>query len=735
MKLNFVLLTALLFSFTFGFAQKPTYTNERPKLPRELTYQKELIQWMGSLTLKDVTLERAEVQWDGTIRDTEHAGRIWGYFGYGGPKPGTLMQCAAKWFVLDDEKGHGIEGSGRVRQPMFANSAAVYRILDFPMADGSQGNPYFGSDPLARRALVATAVDLMMTDDTHSKISSIARSDFLGGSMNAWVETFEICRDVLDEKTRAAFEEGFHRMVDKYLQWGPRDVNTNMDMRAVAAVARLYAATENKVIQDKCLRVARRFLFGSEEGSLENLDSIKGTYFAAGYIGENNGPETTYNGVSYYHLMEARCAVPDDPRWAFLDPVLKSMIEFKLYQYFPDHGRYDGPAGYACRTGNSYVYDQRGRPWRDVAAADMYEEALPLLFSFQWGKPKLPDLEELINRTRSQIRRLNASGVAEEITEPPMIWEADHQQHWPPDGTFFSRSGWYDRLQKAILSKSEHLYAPYDQPNSNFSRFFGEMGKEEFWAYRAAGKNQDFGFFVEHVPRTWPYGSWAGGSLQLFWTRKTGILLLSTHDKTGDEFHKKENTRVFHVIDQWATDHVWGKTGDRLFTTATAFNISATEVKCSTGSDPSVQTLTRFRDDRGDLYGEATLTSRFEPVANGLKVTKSFSGKPVADELWSAIPVYLRDFRQQQDLKDTSIEGKIGKSWVMIDGPVLVSEIRLTRDTPNGPTSAYLRFTQPQRVRLAEPWQAGYQSRSRVQNIQVDMLQVNSLSWTISPDE
>lgn len=703
-------------------AQKPTYSNERPKLPRDKPYQVALCNWMESLEMEDVTLAHSEVRWDGTIRDTEHASRLWGYFGYGGPKPGTVMQCKPFWFVLDDGNGHGIEGSGRVRQPRFANSSAVYRIMDLPMADQSQGNPYFGSDALANRALVATAVDLMMTDDSHTKISSIARSDFLGGSMNAWVETFGICRDVLGSKARQGFEQGFEEMVDKYLQWGPRDVNTNMDMRAVAAVARLYSLTESPRLKNKCLRVAKRFLFGFEDGSLDKLDSIKGTYFPAGYIGENNGPETTYNGVSYYHLLEARCEVPDEKEWAFLDPIIESMVRFKLYQYFPDEGRYDGPSGYACRTGNSYVYDQRRRAWRDVAAADMYPEvALPLIYSKQWRRPKLPPLEELVARTKSQVRRLAKYGAGKGTDEAPMVWEADHRQHWPPDGTYFSRPGWYDRLQSAYKKQPPHIHAPWDKAGHSFNQFFGEPGKEEFWAYRNAGEGQrDFGFFVEHVPRTWPYGSWAGGSLQTFWTRDAGILLLAAHDKTGDEFHKNENTRVYKVIDQWATDHVWGRNREEVFTTATAFNMNATQVNVSTGPAPYVETITKFRDSKGNLYGDVTLTSRFDPLPNGLQVTKSLSGQPECSELWLTIPVYLRDARAHKDLPDTQI--KVTPSLAA------VRNVQLTRRE----SSATIHFSEPQKIRFPEPWQAAYQSRARIQNIQVDMKGKEQLVWEIT---
>ncbi len=729
------ILTAMLVATTAVRAQKPTFTNERPKLPRDQPYQQQLCAWMGTLKLADVRLDRGEVRWDGTVRDAEHASQVWGYFGYGGPKPGTVMQCPAEWFVLDDGAGHGIEGSGRVRQPRFANSAAVYRILDLPQADGTQGNPYFGNDALARRVLVATAVDLMMTDDSHDKIGSIARSDFLGGSMNAWVETYEICHDVLDAEVRAAFQAGFERAIDKFLAWGPRDVNTNMDMRAIAAAARFYAVSADQRVRGKCLRVARRFLFGFEDGSLEKLDSIKGTYFPAGYIGENNGPETTYNGVSYYHLLEARCAVVDDPAWAFLDPVLRAMLNFKLHQYYPNHGLYDGPAGYACRTGNSYVYDQRGRAWRDVAAADLYpQEALALTYSHQRKEPKLPDLESLVGRLKSQVRRLNRYGTAAVTEEPPMIWEADHKHHWPPDGTYFSRPGWYQRLQAAFREKSDALHVPYDKPGLSFSRFFGAPGQEEFWAYRRAEDGRDFGFFVEHVPRTWPYGSWAGGSLQTFWSRKTGILLLAIHDKAGDEFEKRENSRVYRTIGQWASDHVWGRAGNRSFTTATAFNHAATKVRCETGEAPWVETVTGFCSDQGELHAtEAKVRSRFEPTPGGLKVSKTIEGEIGAGELWATIPVFLRNARRQKDFADTTIEGWLGGGWRLLgENLESVPRIRLGRDTGHGIAHAVITFAQPRRVRLAEPWQAAYQSRNRVQNIQIDLLESKNVVWTIA---
>ena len=735
-KLLLLLVSIQFTVWTLAFGQKPTYTNDRPDLPRDHPYQQQLYEWLQSLKVDDFEIPKPEIIWDGTVHDPEHASRLWGFFGYGGPKPGTVIQAEPHWFVLDDRNGHGLVGSGQVRQPRWGNEAAVFYIMDLPLADGGQGNPYFHHKAVARRALVATAVDLMMTDDSHDKINSIARSDFLGGTMNGWLETYGHCHDLLDRKTQQAFEKGFERMLDKFLKWKARDVNTNMDMRAVASAARFYAISKDKHVREKCIRVARLFLFGFEDGSLEKLDSLTGTYYPAGYIAENEGPETTYNGVSYYHLVEARCAVIDAPKWDFLDPVLRAMTEFKLFQFFPDHEIYDGPAGYACRTGNSYVYDQRSRPWRDVAAADLYIEARPLIFSHQWKRPKLPEIAEISNRLKQQIRKLSAKLSAGSPETSPMVWEADHSHHWPPDSPFFSRPGWYERLKKIEKNGDPLNLIPYARPNHSFSRFFGSAGQEEFWAFRQDDTDHDYGFFIEHVPRTWPYGSWAGGSLQLFWTPKTGILILSTHDKAGDEFEKRENTRVYKVIDQWATDHVWGKTGGNSFTTATSFNHVAPEVTSNTEEkSPWVEAKTKFRDDRGEIHSPDTMViSKFEPLDSGLRVTKTLSGSPRADELWATIPVYLRNAQRHKDLADTTIEGWVDDAWKPLTTELQMTQrIRLGRDTGDGIAHAIIGFQSPESVKLSEsPWQAAYQSRSRIRNIHIDLLNDPVVTYSIS---
>ena len=57
----------------------------------------------------------------------------------------------------------------------------------------------------------------------------------------------------------------------------------------------------------------------------------------------------------------------------------------------------------------------------------------------------------------------------------------------------------------------------------------------EFWSYKAGDGSRDFGFFIETLADAGGYTGWYGGSLQAFWTRDAGIILLARHDKTGNE--------------------------------------------------------------------------------------------------------------------------------------------------------------------------------------------------------
>jgi len=705
---------------------KPSFEVNATALPRGTAWQRDLYEWLRTIAIDDVELPPAKISWDGYYRgNTDQLANLWLQSGAAKEAASLVVKAHPRWFVLDDGKGDGIEGAGNIKQLRWGNQAALLYQLDLPLQNGGQGNPFYQNRALGLRALVATATDMMMLQLCMEQVDFFRRSDFLGGSMNGWLYTYTACKDLLDAKTRHAFEACFDEMMDDFLQWGPRDVTPNMDMRAVAAVGKLYAAVEYPAMKDKAVRVARRFLFGAEDGSLAKLDSKRGTFYPAGYIGENESPETTYNGVSLYYLTEARAATLGSPDWDFLDDVLELMIDFKLYQYFPDPDGYvDGPAGYAGRTGDSYVYDQRGPVWRNLTCAATYLVGRPLARPVKSKQPtSVLSPAAMVTEIQRSIENINRrNSLAADETLAPAVWIGDHAERWPPDCPYFPAGGWHDRLSELFAvngDQEQTTLVPFAREGVDFSKPFGEAGKEEFWAYRGHDGARSFGFFVEHVPRAWPYASWAGGSLQAFWTEKTGLLVLTRHDKSSYNWSR---------IDQWGTEHIWGKTAaGKAFTTSTSFHMRPPHVNGDfTGARPWVEVSTVFGCENDmELTGQTAVTGRFEALENGIRITRTIEGdgKDQISELWATIPVNLRNAQSQSRLADTAIEFFDGMEWKRLD-TVLVqtAAIRLGRDFGHGAQYGYIAFPRVQRVKLsAQSWQASYQSSTRLRNIHIDL--------------
>ena len=76
---------------------------------------------------------------------------------------------------------------------------------------------------------------------------------------------------------------------------------------------------------------------------------------------------------------------------------------------------------------------------------------------------------------------------------------------------------------------------PFDKAGEYNKLHGGAPTGPEFWSYKSdAADGPEWGFFIEAMDWVGPYGSWHGGSLQEFWTRETGALILAMHDKAGD---------------------------------------------------------------------------------------------------------------------------------------------------------------------------------------------------------
>ncbi len=277
------------------------------------------------------------------------------------------------------------------------------------------------------------------------------------------------------------------------------------------------------------------------------------------------------------------------------------------------------------------------------------------------------------------------------------------------------------------ISEDPAMFPPFERPGFAFTKPFGPKGAEEFWAYRNTDGTHDFGFFLEHVPRTWPYGSWAGGTLQAFWTSKTGILILCRHNfkDTGD----------FSTIATCPTDHVWYRTAaGKAYTTAKYYHgTGKAEVSGTfTGRKPFVQVNVGFagsgkgKGRHSNEAGSGRVESRFEVIANGLRVTKTVSGdigEPVK-EVWTTLPVFLRntDNRNKQT-KDATIEYAAGGAWKELNTDLVETQtLRLGRTFGGRTRYGYVGFSAPQQVKLSpNVWLQTYQGSLRLRSIHINL--------------
>ncbi len=732
------------------YATGPTHVHSSALLPQDWQYQVDLYKWLQTITTADVTSTPRPLTWDGTHTSTNTLANLWlgmhgGMAEYSGKS--DIVRAEAKWFVLNDGNGAGIEGTGNVALFRSPSEAAFWYTQDLSLADGQQGNPYYHDPAVGMRALVSAAVDIMMHDRLQDQSPQYwSNVDFAGGSLLGSLWAYQELRDLLDAHTRQAFEAGFSYMTWKLLQWGAHDINGNMDTKAVAALAHIHQVVPDATTRDWAVRAARKILFGSETGTPDTTDWSTGLYRRAGYIDEGDSPDTTYNGVSLFYLTEAHAATRGDPAWAFLDTVVRSMVQFKVHQYLPDpDGFWDGPSGYAGRTGDSYVYDQRRKLWREVTAAASFPEARPLVRDAVWRNLFVQPEANMVRDVSNSLGWYNDRSVGTVSTSSAPRWT---EEHWPTDNLYLPADNWHESLQTLLDRADPSTNYPFAREDG-FNRSFDG----EFWAYKANTGTQNAGFFVETLADPGHYDGWYGGSLQAFWSQNTGTVILARHDKSGNEPNKQENTRVWSQIDAWATHHVWGRDEN-----GRAFSIAATDGHPHTvtydigGTTPVVEVKTTLgagtrkgQETGSELTGTVTFTNRFKAVGNGLEVTHTITSDQTDQitELWATLPVFLRD--GSQTMADTSIEYLSGSGWAPLTTTAIATgQLRLGRDFGNGPHYVYIRFDTPQSVRLSPAvWVQSYQGDSRLRNIQIDLHgspgtaipvpAARTLTFTISP--
>lgn len=321
------------------------------------------------------------------------------------------------------------------------------------------------------------------------------------------------------------------------------------------------------------------------------------------------------------------------------------------------------------------------------------------------------------------------SPVDYRIEKGPKTWGADHSE-WPPDNLYGVPDGTYDATRALILASDPSLDTVWESSASHNVNF-----ADEFWSYKANDGSRDFGFFIEAIEDPGVYDGWYGGTLQIFWTRDTGTIISSRHNKSGNS-GGVEHTRVFSDVDNWATTHIYAiDAGDKGFSSA-AFHgtLTSPSVTYDINGTPKSVVVSRTHDPAGGveagfqagtgLTGDLTVTNTFEATASGVRHLTEIanSGSDTIKELWAVIPVYLRDL--DQSMSDTTIEYWNGSAWASLSTTLVSTDaIRLMRNFGAGAKYAYVDFASSQSVKLnAAVWEQSYQGNSRHRMIKIDLL-------------
>lgn len=739
----------------------PTGYDRTALLPQRFQYQVDLYDWLKTIDTADVDLPDGPLVYTTSGLTGEELATLW--LESHEISHSRVTGQSSTGFVLDDGSGRGIEGSGDVRllhttgggeSKAWENEIAWWYRFDVPDGSGGQGNPYYQHPNVARRALVMTAVDMMMYHEQMLYGSGLSDADQYGKAFASWAYVYKHCKEILSADLQSSFESGFEHFMDRLIQQGARDVNTNMDIFSITAVAEVYASVDSATLKDKAVKAAKRVLLGAEDATLGGAghDVWGGTFFPAGYIGENSGPETFYNSESYTLMLHAWSAVAEEPEWAFLGEMLRRMSEFRVYQHFRDpDGVYLGPAGYANRTGAPMIGGQNATPWRDIVAAHYFDEAKSLLKGAK-HKGNSVFRNDMAYKTGQNLSDVTLGENWDGTLPQWNGWES-----WIKDVTFFPPSGWYDPLKTLVDADDPLVIPPFERNGNTFSKVFGGPPTgTEFWAHKSLDSSGDeWGFFVEADAQQGPYAGWYGGKLEAFWTRETGMLVLNIHDKTGCDPADPENTMCWDQADYWAASRVWGrdetsKVFDTVHIRANKESTLRTSVVDPDAATPYAEVTNVFNDPNTSRGGEETSTviegsltikNRFEALSNGVRGVHTITSNQ-ADEasvLWATIPVFLRhaDFGKQYDLSDATIEFWDGNAWQLMpedqdsDGvPELVSTsaLRIGRDFEDGQGTRYgfISFDgQNQAVRLStQVYEREYQAWNggeRIRNVHIDL--------------
>jgi len=719
-------------------------------LPRASQDEQTLYAWLSSFDNNDFEVPRESITYTEGVSSSQELYAL--FYGLSGAAPDTdLINYPSRAFLLDDGKGEGIEGNGEtVRILSAARSTTIgpqTAGADYLQFTGPGiFNPYYRDTGLANRLATQAVAMMMRVNDALYNDGGASFPEYVGMALAQCMSAFEAAKPYAQGITPSV-SKAFYKTVESVMNWwdtngGPRDVNTNMDTKGFYGLALLYVGSRAEgmtSISENAKNMAQKWLLGdtTDPGRAEGHKT--GVIFhSAGYIGEKNMPETSYNGISLYYMVKTAAVVYGDGEWEWLwgpDGIVDRMARFKAYQIFPDpDGQYNGPSGYAVRTAFPYAEDQHSSMGRDFLVAQLSDYGLPIVYkryNMAWDSTDITpkSLSLLDSNVRHYLKRYSSDKFA---LAPPVYLEmgsGSGDSRWWPSATGlvaqeFYDPAFYERVSNLVTADDPLLRLPVLRSKSDYNEVFGrDLEPPEFWAFKGGAGGREFSAFIESFSindSEFGYDSWrGGGSLQSFWTDNAGLVINSRNSA-----HHYDSVE-WPSVGTWATHHMWGTLADgSRFSSAQRDSRRATHTY-DDNSSPSrlVSTSTPDRE-KGEYLGDVQFEREFRKMAGGLSVTTSLKtdGTDAFTEIWESIPVYVS--KKKGVNAETQFAYWDGDAWNAMPAhgtTVLSRAIRLERDHGSGPGYVYIALTEEKPITRSSEWQCDYQAKDFYQQLMIDL--------------
>lgn len=694
----------------------PTLTAQEPKkgeppprtnLPTDHPYQKQLRDFMATLTEKDFThgvtepLKATagemdpEVQYRNYVMTTMLQPLVGTKRGY------PSVNAPARLFLLSAiEDAEGVKLPPVWPEPLIAFTHWKY-----------EGNPYYDNRALKLRAFVVCTIHMLMMDDqleNHPDRGG-ARSDWFGNQLIIQAQPYPGFKDVLPAAVRKAYETGLRRMGQRVLDWGPEGEEPNLEMVSVVGLWHVSQAVAEPAFSKQCEAYARKLLTDPAH------------FHPAGFFYDQHGTDMGYQGQTNFFAIWL--ALASD--WPFAREVVDKTHRLRAHLQLPEpKGGYSSPTHFNTRTSSDITADQwewgRGR---NYAASLATLEAVHLA--------DFPTEKELASAGAARAGAFN-----HQIAENPIgkkgyvkneeigsnlwkwrLWQSFNFPATMNPGYDYYPNGAYARRLKLEKENSPWLRSPFLR-DENFIRDFGK-------AFTVA-RQPSYAAIVHSGPvglpnlesGTYKFAGplgFGGGQLSAFWTPATGSVVLGR--RGGNSWEK-----AFDLLPEWRTWPLHAVTGckpdGKVFTSA---RIRQPEVIVEDKRVHVRGILPAQQLDQGKvLEGRLTFTRIFQLENDHVRVETELhsTGQDMVAELYETIPIYVTTAAK---VPLTTIAFQSADAWVPATEEYLdnVTAVKLTRHAG----AVEIRFDQPQRVKLSpSEWNDLYLSRAKCRNVMIDLL-------------